>query len=125
DDKTGATTKEEHVRSGVTTFLDRVYYELRNLGRTPQARAINYAATNAFEVERVYEHAIRDGMELDAIEVEASSFGPRPGSCWDVKLVFFYPDRPLQAVRRLYRFTVSVDDVVPVTVGPMRSWSIR
>jgi hypothetical protein len=50
----------------------------------------------------------------------------RAGSdCWDVKLVFFFPDRPAQTVRRLYRFTVDVADVVPATVGPMRSWSIR
>jgi hypothetical protein len=31
----------------------------------------------------------------------------------------------VQTVRKVYRFTVDVSDVVPVTVGPMRSWFVR
>ena len=27
--------------------------------------------------------------------------------------------------RKVYRFTVDVSDVVPVTVGPVRSWFVR
>jgi hypothetical protein len=42
-----------------------------------------------------------------------------------VLLVFFFPERQIQTVRKVYRFTVDVADVVPVTVGPMRSWFIR
>jgi cyanobactin maturation PatA/PatG family protease len=42
----------------VTNFLERVYHELRNLGLTPQERSINYAATNALNVERVFEGSI-------------------------------------------------------------------
>ena len=63
-------------------------------------------------------------MELDSIGVEP---GPpcRVGSdCQDVKL-FFYPGRQVQTTRMVYRFTVDVSDVVPVMVGPMRSWSVR
>ena len=30
---------------GLRKFLDRVYYELRNLGQTSSERAINYSAT--------------------------------------------------------------------------------
>src|SRR5262245_54228945 len=110
---------------GITNFLERVYYEIRNLGRTPQERALNFAATNAFEVERVYERAIREEMELDTIEVEPSPVCPPGADCWDVKLLFFFPQRPVQTVRRVYRFTVDVADVVPATVGPVRSWSVR
>jgi cyanobactin maturation PatA/PatG family protease len=47
----------------VVNFLERVYYELRNLGITPQERAINYSATNALNVERIFESAIRDEMD--------------------------------------------------------------
>jgi len=112
-------------RSGVTNFLERVYYEIRNLGREPQERALNFAATNAFQVERVYERAIQEEMELDTIEVEHSPVCPPGSDCWDVKLIFFFPQRQVQTVRRIYRFTVDVTDVVPATVGPMRSWSIR
>ena len=119
DDRRGA------VRLGVTNFLERVYYELRNTGRNPHDRAINFAATNAFEVERVYEQAISEEMELDTIDVEPSAISPPGTNCWDVKLVFFFPGRPETTIRRQYRFTIDVSDVVPATVGPMRSWWIR
>jgi len=120
-----AEAHREAVTTGVQNFLERVYYELRNLGREPHERALNFAATNAFEVERVYERAIGDDMELDSIDVEPSSVCPPGSNCWDVKLVFFFPNQPATSVRRLYRFTIDVADVVPATVGPMRSWSIR
>ena len=64
-------------------------------------------------------------MDLESIEVEHSPVC-RPGSdCWDVKLHFFFPARQVQTVRKVYRFTVDVSDVVPVTVGPVRSWFVR
>jgi hypothetical protein len=112
-------------REAVTNFLERVYYEIRNLGREPQERALNFAATNAFEVEQIYERAIQEDMELDQINVERSPVGPPGTDCWDVKLMFFFPDRPVQSVRKAYRFTVDVADIVPAIVGPVRSWSIR
>ena len=117
--------RRAEVRTGVANFLERVYYELRNVGQAPHERAINFAATNAFEVERVYERAIGEDMELDTIDVEPSTICPPGANCWDVKLVFFFPGRPEATVRRQYRFTVDVADVVPATIGPMRSWSIR
>jgi hypothetical protein len=117
--------QHEHRRGGVRNFLDRVYYELRNLGTLPQDRALNFAATNAFTVESAYEAALRERMELDGIRVVRSPIC-RPGSdCWDVELSFFYPERQVQTVRKVYRFTVDVSDIVPVTVGPMRSWFMR
>ena len=111
--------------AGVRNFLDRVYHGLRNLGLAPQDRAINFAATNAFAFEKVYESALREKMELESINVVRSPIC-RPGSdCWDVEVYFFYPERQVQTVRRVYRFTVDVSDVVPVTVGPTRSWFTR
>jgi cyanobactin maturation PatA/PatG family protease len=111
--------------AGLRGFLQKVYHELRNLGVAAEERAVNYAATNAFEVGKVFEAAQGESMELDTIEAERSAIC-RPGSdCWDVKIHFFYPERQLQTVRKVYRFTVDVSDVVPVTVGPMRSWFVR
>ena len=112
-------------KAGVRNFLDRVYHGLRNLGLMPQDRAINFAATNAFAFEKVYESALRERMELESINVVRSPIC-RPGSdCWDVEVYFFYPERQVQTVRRVYRFTVDVSDTVPVTVGPTRSWFTR
>ncbi len=121
----GKTKAATDLRLGISNFLERVYYELRNLGRQPWERALNFAATNAFEVERVYEDAYRENMELDTIEAVPATLHPNSTSYWDIKLVFFFPDRPIQTVRRVYRFTINVEDVVPATVSPMRSWSIR
>jgi cyanobactin maturation PatA/PatG family protease len=112
-------------RRGIRGFLERVYHELRNLGASPQDRAINYAATNAFQIERVYENALKEQMELDSISVGRSPICRPESDCWEVKLNFFYPQRQVQTVRRVYRFTVDVSDVVPVMAGPTRSWFVR
>ncbi len=119
--------KDAHAQrtAGVRNFLDRVYHGLRNLGLLPQDRAINFAATNAFAFEKVYESALKEKMELESVNVARSPIC-RPGSdCWDVEVYFFYPERQVQTVRRVYRFTVDVSDTVPVTVGPTRSWFTR
>jgi cyanobactin maturation PatA/PatG family protease len=108
----------------IENFLERVYYELRNLGLAPQERAMNYAATNAFQVASVFQTTIQTGMKLDTIGAERSPIG-RPGSdCWDVTLTFFNPSRRLEQARRVYRFTVDVSDVIPVTVGKVRHWDV-
>ena len=49
----------------------------------------------------------------------------RPGSdCYDVTLSFFNPKERLTVARKEYRFTIDVSDVVPVTVGEVRAWSV-
>ncbi len=112
------------IQAGVANFLQRVYYELRNLGLSSEERAINFAATNAFQVAMVFEAAIRENLQLDNIGVEASPIC-RPGAdCWDVKLTFFDPQKRLERARQVYRFTVDVSDVIPVTVGAVRSFSV-
>jgi cyanobactin maturation PatA/PatG family protease len=119
--------KQAHAgqRAGVENFLQRVYHELRNLGLLPRERALNFAATNAFEVARIYQAAIKEKMELESINVVASPIS-RPGSdCWDVEVYFFYPERQVQTVRRVHRFTVDVSDTVPVMIGTTRSWFTR
>jgi len=119
-----AAAKHSHKVDGVRNFLDRVYYEVRNLGTTAQERAMNYAATNAYQVSDVYNNAIEQDMKLDNMEVERSPIC-RPGSdCWDVKLVFFNPAKRTEQARHVHRFTVDVSTVIPVTVGKVRHWDI-
>lgn len=107
----------------VHQFLDRVYHELRGLGVTAQQRALNFAVTNAYQVEKVFERALADSMELYKIDVERSPV-QRPGAdCWDVKLIFFSPEKRLERANVEYRITVDVEDVVPATIGQIRTWS--
>lgn len=120
-EKEAYTQKTEAVRN----FFERVYHELRNLGMMPQERAINYAATNAFNVEKIFESALREEMELDTIEVERSPIFRPDSDCWEVKLTFFNPSKVFKQARKVYLYTVDVSDVVPVMVGPFHSWFVR
>jgi cyanobactin maturation PatA/PatG family protease len=119
--------KHEQKRIGLRNFLDRVYHALRNLGDTPSDRAVNFAATNAYSIEKAFEAALkeRERVELDSINVVRSPICRPSSDCWDVEIYFFFPDRQVQTVRKVYRFTVDVSDTVPVTIGPMRSWFTR
>jgi cyanobactin maturation PatA/PatG family protease len=108
----------------IANFLDRVYFELSNLGIASQERAVNYAATNAFQVSQVYKEAIKQELKLDTIHAERSKVC-RPGAdCWDVKLSFFDPRKREEKAREVYRFSVDVSDLIPVTVGKVRHWSV-
>ena len=124
-------------------LLDRIYHDIRNLGVTSRDRAINYAATNAAQYATIgvdkkeapqpakqgaIFHQIlaqKEPMALDGIDAEPSAICPPGADCWDVTVAFFYPDRSTPGTRRLFRFSVDVSDVVPVMVGPLRSWSAR
>jgi cyanobactin maturation PatA/PatG family protease len=110
---------------GMRNFLERIYYELRNLGQTPQERALNFAATNAFNLQRIFESAAKGQLQLDEIGVDQSPLCRPDSDCWDVRLTFFDPANVLTVARTMYRFTVDVSDVVPVLVGPFRSWAVR
>lgn len=125
-DKEDKETVKKYARAseGIRNFLDRVYYELRNLGQSSEERAINFAATHAFQAAQSFRDAAHHGLVLDTIETERSPIC-RPGSdCWDVKITFFNPHERLTHARHVHRFTVDVSDVIPVTVGPARSWAV-
>lgn len=111
-------------REGIHNFLQRVYYEVMNLGRASQERAMNFASTNAFMAAEVFEQAAGKDLMLDSIETERSPVCRPDSDCWDVKLTFFNPKERLTAARVVFRFTIDVSDVVPVTIGEVRHWSI-
>lgn len=111
------------MRRSLSSFLKRVYFDLQNLGQTSKDRALNFAATNAFQAASSFAQAISTGMELDTIEVEKSPFCRINSDCWDVKLKFFDPERGLRA-KKVYLFTIDVSYVIPVTLGQVRSWSV-
>ena len=123
--KAGAerTTYDKRV-AGLNNFLSRVYYDLRNLGLTAQERALNFSATNAFQVAQVMESAAHGDTELDAINVRKSPVCRPDSDCYDVEISFFDP-RNVNLASRIYRFTVDVSDVMPVTIGEVRAWSRR
>jgi hypothetical protein len=110
---------------GIANFMQRVYFEVRNLGIEPRDRAMNFAATNAFQIERAFAQAAAAGLQLDQIDVERSPICRLDGDCWDVVLYFFNPANVLGEARRAFRFAVDVSDVIPVLIGEVRDWSVR
>ena len=112
----------EGLRNRIREVLDRIYYGHRNLGVTPQERALNYAATNAFQLSVAISQETLNDRVIETIEVVKSPICRLDSDCYDVKLRFFDPDN-LQRSRIAKRFTIDVSDVIPVTIGQMRSWS--
>jgi hypothetical protein len=114
----------DQLEAEIGSFLERLYYELSNLGITPQERAVNYAATNLYQVASVYKDAIKKSLKLDKITKERSQVC-RPGAdCWDVILTLFDPERRYERAREVYRLTIDVSEIIPVTVGKLRRWSV-
>ncbi|NET31670.1 MAG: S8 family serine peptidase [Cyanothece sp. SIO1E1] len=116
------------IRFALNSFLERIYYDLRNLGQTSQDRAFNYAATNAFQFATALASILsierpnaNTSMQLDSIQVERSPFCRVDSDCWDVKLRFFDPENDRRA-RKILRYTIDVSDVMPVTMGQPRIW---
>ena len=109
-------------KDALRNFLDRVYYELRNKSVEPYHRALNYAATNAFTAGEVFADSLDSKLELNKIMVERSPIS-RPGSdFWDVVMEFFNPQKREEEARKLYRYTIDVSGLMPVTFGPLRQW---
>lgn len=116
--------KEQVARKALSSFLYQVYYKLRNLGQSSPDRALNFAATNAFQVASVFGEAVGAGMELDDIQVQKSAICRMDSDCWDVTLTFFDAENVMRA-RKRFQFTIDVSDVIPVSLGEVRSWSSR
>jgi cyanobactin maturation PatA/PatG family protease len=109
---------------GLADFLNRVYYAHRNLGVTPEHRALNFSATNAFQATQVIRSVTSEHLDLDTIAVSKSPVCRPDSDCYDVEIGFFDPTN-LQVARTVARFTVDVSDVIPVTLGVPRFWRAR
>jgi PatG C-terminal len=109
---------------GAQGFLERIYNEFRNVGISPQDRALNYCAMNAYNTKRIFADVAKSGMRLDTVEVARSVICRPESDCWDVTFRFFDPTQVLTQARQAYQYTIDVSDVVPVAVGPLRQWDV-
>jgi cyanobactin maturation PatA/PatG family protease len=114
----------DKLASGLTDFLNLIYYGLRNLGLTAEERALNYSATNAAQITEVIRSATHDELDFGIPTVKKSPVCRPDSDCFDVELPFFDP-RNTNVADRIYRFTVDVSDIIPVSIGEMRSWTRR
>ena len=111
-------------RQGLATFLSRIYEELRNVGRAPQDRALNFAATNAYQASDIFVKLRGRNIHIEKFEVVRSPVMRPDLDCWDVKMIFYNPAGPTTSPREVYFFTVDVSDVVPVAIGTPRHWTM-
>ena len=118
-----ANTGDDKLEREMKRFLGKIYFSIRNRGASPEERALNAAATNAFNFSDAILEAGADGMTLRDVSVERSPLN-RPGSeYFDVLLTFFDPnDRQGRAPLRT-RFTIDVSDTVPVMIGDPVTWN--
>ncbi len=111
--------KQSAERSWKQVF-DRLSSELRNPGRTPKDRALNFGATTAFMFDQIFE-VVKEGQQLYSIDVQQSQGCRAESDCWNVVLSFFNPDN-LDMRHQLFEFTFDVSDVIPVHIGTFKTW---
>lgn len=97
---------------------------LFNLRFGAVAAFINFAATNAYQARQAFADAAAKSLVLDSIRVVKSPICRPDSDCWDVELVMF-DDEDERHPNRVYRYTVDVSEVIPVTVGTVRTWAAR
>jgi cyanobactin maturation PatA/PatG family protease len=125
---------EDFLRLTIRNFLDKIYYQLRNLGQTSPDRALNYSATNAFTFANgaALQQALLSGQNLpggtgiytlDTIAVSKSPYCRMDSDCWDVQVTFFDPTND-RAARSVYQFTIDVSAEMPVSLAPTHQFFI-
>ncbi len=122
---------EARVRRLIKIFLDKVYFECRNLGAAPPDRALNFAATNAFQFASGISQGLVAGeiipsadnslYSLDSIEVRKSPYCRMDSDCWDVLITWFDPENDRRA-KSIFQFTIDVSDELPVSLAPAHQY---
>jgi cyanobactin maturation PatA/PatG family protease len=122
---------EQRVRRLVRIFLDKVYFQCRNLGAAPADRALNFAATNAFQFASGIAQGLLSGdivpsagnslYSLDSIDVRKSPYCRMDSDCWDVLITWFDPENERRA-KSIYQFTIDVSDELPVSLAPAHQY---
>ena len=124
-------TQESEIRLTIRSFLDKIYYQFRNLGQTSADRALNYAGTNAFLIGGQMVQGIlsagqipgsKGGLySLDTITVTKSPYCRIGSDCQDVVVTLFDPEDDHRA-RLSYLFTIDVSDELPVSLAPVHTF---
>jgi PatG C-terminal/Family of unknown function (DUF5838) len=72
------------------------------------------AHQQAFDVDPIYPLHLFEDFVVSICRMDSD--------CWDVQLKFFDPENSRRA-KKVFRFTIDVSDLIPVTLGEVRSWS--
>ena len=107
-------------------LVDSLYEAVRNAGRAPDERALNFASTQLLGyIVASYQDLLNNPLELDGIPAPQPSAVCRTGSlCFDVEVSFFDPVN-IQKALTVVRQTIDVSDVVPVLLDGLKSFKRR
>ncbi len=111
------------VRDKFRDFMRRIYNELRNDGRQPEDRALNYSAYNLTQYKDVFRKAVKDdNLTYKSYTTSRSRVCRKDSVCIDVEITFFDPKKMHDVAPRTFAFTVDVSDIVPISIGEMKQW---
>ncbi|AJT63254.3 hypothetical protein T261_1568 [Streptomyces lydicus] len=120
-----------YFEKAIRAFLDKIYYQFRNLGQSSADRALNYVGTHAF----LFGSQISEGLlsarhvpgaeghfyALDTVSVSKSPHCRIGSDCQDVVVTFFDPVDARRS-KVSYLFTVDVSDEHPVSLAPVHTF---
>jgi len=118
----GAEDFRDTPQEALRKTLNKLYYEYRNLGITSPDRALNFAATNIFQLKEIFLQTFKKKKTLDRIDVVKSPYCRVDSDCWDVLMKFLDPENTTRAYS-VYRFALDVSDKMPVSLGPLVEYS--
>src|SRR5262249_52054904 len=88
--------ERDDVGERIQRIFTRFYYDFRNLGVTPQERALNFSVTVGTNMVRALSRVrfeetrgAAKRFELEDVQVVQSPICRPDSDCWDVKLSFF------------------------------------
>ncbi|MBT2439688.1 hypothetical protein J7E93_06040, partial [Streptomyces sp. ISL-36] len=121
----------DELRLTIRSFLDKIYYQFRNLGQTSADRALNFMGTNAYSFSNMLAQGLLSSSKvpgssknlyaLDTITVTKSPYCRVGSDCQDVTVTFYDPEDERRS-RLSYQFTVDVSDELPVTLAPVHTF---
>ncbi|KQX59449.1 hypothetical protein ASE09_04020 [Streptomyces sp. Root66D1] len=121
----------EELRLTIRSFLDKIYYQFRNLGQTSADRALNFMGTNTYSFSNMLAQGLLSSSKvpgssknlyaLDTVAVTKSPYCRLGSDCQDVTVTFYDPEDERRS-RLSYQFTIDVSDELPVTLAPVHTF---
>ncbi|MGW1957575.1 cyanobactin maturation protease PatG family protein [Streptomyces sp. NPDC001920] len=130
--KTGTEVRNmDELRLTIRSFLDKIYYQFRNLGQTSADRALNFMGTNTYSFSNLLAQGLLSASKvpgssnnlyaLDTVTVTKSPYCRVGSDCQDVTVTFYDPEDERRS-RLSYQFTIDVSDELPVTLAPYHTF---
>lgn len=113
--------KAEMIETRIRAYLAQIDSDYINLGSDPRERALNFVSMDPSLLTPVLVTEMKEDKPriLDKIIVEKSPLCRPDSHCYDIKMSFFDQDKNPSS-SKIYRWTVDVEEVLPVLIGRVR-----